>query len=152
MNSTLEKIKKTRQFILNSVNELSDAQLNKIPAGFNNNIIWNLGHMVAAQQGLCYLRSGLKTVVTEDFFQSFKTESKPERELSNTEIENIKQLLSSTLDEFNKDYENGIFKNYTVFKTRYDVEIGHIDEAVNFVLFHEGLHCGYIMALKRLVK
>ncbi len=152
MNSTLEKIKKTRQFILNSVNELSNEQLNKIPAGFNNNIIWNLGHMVAAQQGLCYLRSGLKTVVTEDFFQSFKTESKPERELSNTEIENIKQLLFSTLDEFNKDYENGIFKNYTVFNTRYDVEIGHIDEAVNFVLFHEGLHCGYIMALKRLVK
>lgn len=152
MNETIGKIKKTRQFILNSVNELANAQLNQIPSGFNNNIIWNLGHMVAAQQGLCYLRSGLKTVVTEDFFQSFKTESKPEKELSNSEIENIKQLLFSTLDQFDKDYSDGIFKNYTVFKTRYDVEIKNIDDALNFISFHEGLHCGYIMALKRLVK
>jgi len=29
-------------------------QLNKIPEGFNNNLIWNIAHCVVTQQLLCY--------------------------------------------------------------------------------------------------
>ncbi len=50
MNNKIEKIKKTRRFLLNLVSELSTDQLNEIPPDFNNNIIWNMGHLIAAQQ------------------------------------------------------------------------------------------------------
>ncbi len=151
MESTIDTIKKTRKFILNTLNELSIEQLNKIPAGFNNNIVWNLGHLVAAQQGLCYIRAGLKTVVDEKFFLAYKTDSKPDGTVTKEEFEKIKVLLFETLDQLEKDISKNLFVNYTAFKTRYDVEIKNVDEAVKFILFHEGLHCGYIMALKRAI-
>ena len=151
MESTIDTIKKTRSFILNVISDLSLEQLNKIPKGFNNNIVWNLGHLVAAQQGLCYMRSGLKTVIDEKFFLAYKTDSKPEGDVTKEEFEKIKSLLMSTLEQLETDQAKNIFMNYTAFKTRYDVEIKNIDEAIKFILFHEGLHCGYIMALKRAI-
>ena len=65
MTKQIEIIKKTRVSLLELVKDLSTEQLNKIPDGFNNNIIWNLAHMIAAQQGVCYVRAGLAPVVGE---------------------------------------------------------------------------------------
>lgn len=70
MNKQIEIIRKTRVKLLEMLSDLSTDQLNKIPAGFNNNIIWNLAHLVAAQQGICYLRAGLPMVLT--FYLSTK--------------------------------------------------------------------------------
>src|SRR5688500_5324635 len=111
MNDQIEIIKKTRAYILDSVKELSIEQLNKIPAGFNNNIIWNLGHLVAAQQGVCYVRSDLKPRVSDEFFNKYKNGSKPEAFLNDKDLKEIKELLFSTLDVLRQDYENGLWIN-----------------------------------------
>ena len=50
MNKAIERLKNPRMMLIKMLNELSTEQLNKVPAGFNNNIIWNAAHMVAAQQ------------------------------------------------------------------------------------------------------
>ena len=152
MIKQIEIIRKTRAFLLKNLEDLTTEQYNKIPDGFNNNIIWNLGHMVAAQQGVCYIRAGLASRVGEDIIALFKSGTKPERSFSEAEIENIKTLLSSTLDQLEEDYNNGIFSGYTAWSTRYDVELAGIGDAINFLPFHEGLHSGCIGALKRLVK
>lgn len=39
-----------RTSVLNLIESLTLKQINEIPAGFNNNIIWNLGHLVATDQ------------------------------------------------------------------------------------------------------
>jgi hypothetical protein len=62
MKKHLGWIKKTRTSLLNMISGLSLEQINKVPEGFNNNIIWNLGHLVSAQQGICYSRSGLSPI------------------------------------------------------------------------------------------
>ena len=67
MNNKIERIKKIRFFLISVVNELAVDQLNEIPSGFNNNIIWNPGHLTAAFQGVCYIRAGLKPVVNEKY-------------------------------------------------------------------------------------
>src|SRR5215213_63873 len=104
MNKQIEKIRKTRKFLLELIKELSTEQLNKIPHGFNNNIVWNLGHIVAAQEGVCYVRAGLKTWVDEGFFITYKPGSKPEGEVSGAQIETIKELFFSSLDVLEKNY------------------------------------------------
>lgn len=152
MTKQIEIIRKTRTFLLKNLEDLTSEQYNKIPEGFNNNIIWNLGHMIAAQQGVCYLRAGLAPRVAEDIISSFKSSTKPERPFSQAEIENIKSLLFSTLDQLEEDYNNHVFSGYTAWSTRYDVELASIDDALDFLPFHEGLHSGCITALKRLVK
>jgi hypothetical protein len=56
MNNKIDKIKKIRGFLLEQIADLTNEQLNTIPNGFHNNIIWNLIHSICAQQGICYLR------------------------------------------------------------------------------------------------
>lgn len=152
MNQQINAVRKTRSFILNLVADLTIDELNEVPEGFNNNIIWNLAHMVAAQQGICYVRPGLPTHITDAFFNSYKPGSKPEAKVDEKGVEEIKSLLFSTLDALEADLARGAWTSYPAWTTRYGNEIGSIEDAVSFLLFHEGLHTGYVMALKRVVK
>jgi hypothetical protein len=151
MNKNIESIRGPRKLLIELTKELSTEQINKVPAGFNNNIIWNMGHLISAQEGVCYKRSGLELKTDEIFFQSYRPGTKPEGFVDNDEVERIKTLLLSTLDELEADYNAGIFKNYTSVVTRYGIEISNIEDAINFLPFHDGLHMGCIVALKRLV-
>ena len=152
MKKQLEIIRKPRLFLLSSINELSLDQLNEIPQGFNNNIIWNMGHMVAAQQGVCYVRMGLPPFTGEEFFNRYKPGSRPEAPVAASEVDQVKEFLFSTLEQLERDYEQRIFGAYVPWTTRYGVDINNIDEALQFLPFHEGLHMGCIAALKKLIK
>lgn len=144
-------MRQPRLKIISALEAFSLDQLNTNPAGFNNNIIWNLGHMVAAQQGVCYKRAGLDTWVADSFFQKYKPDTKPEGYVDAAGFDEIKTLLQTSLDQLEHDYKNGIFTNYPTWTTRYGVEISSIDDAIAFLPFHEGLHIGYIMAMRKLV-
>ncbi|MEO7044554.1 MAG: DinB family protein [Ferruginibacter sp.] len=152
MQSIIENIRKTRQWLLESIADLTPDQLNEIPQGFNNNIIWNLAHLVSAQQGLCYVRAGLPTVIDEQTFNDFKSGTRPNGALEKEEIEKIKALMFSTLEQLQKDYDNKKFKDYTTFKTRYGVEMKTVEDAIEFLPYHEGMHTGVITSLKKLVQ
>ena len=151
MHPQINMMRATRTWLLNIIKDLSTEQLNEIPAGFNNNIIWNVGHLIAVQQGVCYLRAGLKTVIEEKFFLDYKPETKPTGAVSEDEINAIKKLLFSSLDQLESDLDKNIFTNYTAWTTRSGLEMKNIDDALSFLPFHEGLHVGYIMALKRVI-
>ena len=45
---------------------------------------------------------------------------------------------------------SGIFLKFKPWDKRYGMKLNSIDDAINFIPFHEG-HIGYIMALKKLV-
>lgn len=151
MEQQIENIKKVRLYLLDLVKDLSIEQLNHIPEGFNNNIIWNLAHIVAAQQGLCYVRAGLSPAMEDDLFQAYKSGSKPEGFVDAVKVAHIKHLFIPSLDQLLADYKKNLFIGYVPWNTRYNVELRSIDDAINFLPMHEGLHLGYIMALKRAV-
>jgi hypothetical protein len=71
--------------------------------------------------------------------------------ISKDEIENIKKLLIITLDQLEADYQNQIFNNYTSWFTRYGIELTSIDDVLKFLLFHEGLHAGGIIAIRKIM-
>ncbi len=152
MNKQIDPIKKIRFFLLELVKDLSADELNEIPSSFNNNIAWNLGHLIAAQQGVCYLRANAKPAVDEKYIATYKSGTKPEQYIDNSELSIIKTLMLSSIDQLQADYENNVFTHYTAWRTRYGVELANIDDAIRFLAFHEGLHNGYITALKKLVK
>lgn len=147
-----DNIRKTRIFLLEQVQDLSIDQVNKIPDAFNNNIVWNLAHLISAHQSLCYLRANVKPAVDEKYITEYKPGTKPEQFIDEKELSIIKILLLSSIDVFESDYQNKIFENYNRWTTRYNVELTNIDDAIRFLAWHEGFHAGYIMALKRLVK
>lgn len=105
MNKQIERVKKIRIFLLDVIKDLTPDQLNEIPAGFNNNIIWNLGHLVAAQQGISYARSGQPVFVPAKYMASYKTGTRPEHFVDAEEVEQIKLLLLLLSTSFNKTWK-----------------------------------------------
>jgi DinB family protein len=148
----IEILRKTRKFLLDLIDGLTIEELNEIPAGFNNNIIWNLGHMIASQQGVCYKRAGLNLTIEEKYFINYKPDTKPNNFIDAEQANEIKSLFLSAIDQLEEDYNSNVFADYPAWTNRYGVEHKNIDDTINFLLFHDGLHVGYIMALKRIVK
>ena len=99
MNSQIEKIRTTRKLLLTLIDGLTAAQLNSIPKGFNNNIIWNVGHLVVSLQGIFYVRAGLTPTLDNQYIQKYRTETKPESAASEEEIQFLKEQLFSSLDQ-----------------------------------------------------
>jgi uncharacterized damage-inducible protein DinB len=151
MSNPFERIRKVRQSVIDLVNDLSIENVNTVPNGFNNNIAWNLGHLFAAQQGVSYVRAGLSVPLEEKYFLKYKPGTRPEGDIELKELEQIKELLLTSINQVEADYNKNIFANYPKWTTRYGVEINNIDDALQFLMFHEGLHTGVIMAMKKLV-
>ena len=151
MDTAFDIIRKPRIDLIKKVKELSAEQLNHVPPGFNNNIAWNLGHLVATQQGICYVRAGLGLKVDESFYLLYKAGSRPAGLIDEKGISNIYDLLVSTIDEFEADYKHSMFTNYTAWTTRSGIEINDIDTLLRFLPYHDGLHAGTIAALAKIV-
>ena len=148
----IDNIRTTRTFVLDLIKELSLEKLNKVPHGFNNNIIWNVGHLVAAQQTICYVRCGRPISISEDFFNNFKPGTKPERFIQIDEEDEIKRMLFSSLDILEKDYQKNLFQPFTPWVTRTGINVNNINDAIIYMHHHEGLHTGIIYSMKRLVQ
>lgn len=153
MHFSLEVIPNTRKYLNKLLENTSLEGLNEIPRGFNNNIIWNIGHIIVVQQLLAYKLSGLPMMVSETLISKYSKDTKPEGFVPQSEVDELKDLLFSTIEKTKEDLNKGLFKNfqeYTVSTT--GNTLTNIDDALLFILFHEGLHLGYIMALQRAVK
>lgn len=136
--------------ILNSfIEDFSLEELNIIPQGFNNNLIWNIAHTIVIQQLLIYNLSGVSPNIPETMIKMFKKGTKPERDLTQAEVNDIKGLLFSTIDKTKEDYHNGLFKTYQEYTTSSKNTLTNVEEAIGFNSFHGGIHLGYILALKK---
>ena len=152
MLTTVDLIRQTRKNLLSVMDSLSEVELNTVPAGFNNNIIWNAAHVVTTIQLLCYKNSGLEGYLDERFVVRYRKGSRPEADISATEIEGVKKLLLDSADRLESDYEAGLFSSYEPYATSFGVKLNTIEDALGFMVIHEGLHLGYVMALRRAVK
>ncbi len=151
MNWAFDITLKNRKLMALFLDSMSIDQLNKIPIGFNNNIFWNIAHLVATQQQLVYGLSGLPMNVSDSFVAKYKKGSKPEENATKEEVEELKGLLFSTIKETEEDYGKCIFKDYNPYTTSTESTIKSVEEAIEFNNFHEGIHLGYILALKKLL-
>ena len=151
MDKYFEIIAQTRANFIQLLDGLTIEQVNKIPGGFNNNIIWNFAHTISAQQVLCYRLAGITPVVDENFIELFKKGTKPGTYIDQQKLNHIKKLSELTIEKLKLDVADNIFSNYTDYTTSYNVCLTNIEDAIKFVSVHEGLHYGYAMALRRLV-
>lgn len=150
IDKTLDVIRVSRKKVLDMTEGLSLQQLNCIPALMKNNILWNMAHLVATQQNVCYLKSGLSPLVDVSFIERYKPGTKPGGFIEAAEYEEIKQYLQLHIQRLEEDYKKGVFSGYNSFTsaTYPGVTIDTIDDAIGFIAFHESLHLGYIMAMK----
>ncbi|MDO9594873.1 MAG: DinB family protein [Lutibacter sp.] len=151
MQKNFDILIKTRQLILNITEDLTIEQLNKIPSGFKNNIAWNIAHLTVTQQLLCYKLSGLDCLVSEEMIADFQKGTAPNHIISKEEFETIiEQFLRLPL-QLEEDYNKGIFKNYSEYKTSVNITLNSVEDAIMFNTYHEGIHLGIILQLMKFV-
>ena len=151
MKKHFEYLKVTRNNVLKLIENLDLAQLNKIPEGFNNNLAWNLGHIVTTQQLLCYGLSSLPMALENDFISNYRKGSKPEGDINQADLDFMKNQMIVLADKMEDDYANGIFKEYKEYSTSFNATLGSVDDAILFNNMHETMHLGFMIALKKMV-
>ena len=141
----------SRNVLLALTQDLTAQQYNTIPKGFNNNIAWNLGHILITQQMLTHGLAGVPFTVDTALVATFGKGSTCRTNYNLKEIEAVKDAFLSALEATEKAYKNGIFKNYKTYTTSQGFSLNTIEDGIEFSNFHEGMHLGIIMALKKLV-
>ncbi|SEP78664.1 DinB superfamily protein [Hyunsoonleella jejuensis] len=153
MDFTFKVLENTRGILKKIIENNTLENLNKIPKGFNNNIIWNIAHVVVSEQLLAYKLSGLDSTLSDDMINTYRKDTKPNGDVSQAEVDEIKDLLLSTLEKTKEDYYDDVFENYNAYTVSTTGNtLTNIDEALQFVAIHEGLHYGYILALLKAIK
>jgi hypothetical protein len=151
MKETFEITESSRKLLYRLIENLTLEQLNMIPTGFNNNIIWNIGHIIVVQQMLVYNLSGLQMKTSADFVSRYKKGTRPTELVSEAEVLLIKGLLFSTIAQTQTDFEQNIFKDFTEYTVMTGFVIKNANDALAFNYYHEALHTGIIMSLRKLV-
>ncbi len=136
---------RTMEVFNNIMEEQADIQ----PAGFNNTIRWNLGHILTVQELMAFSFMNEPMALPEDLMKLFVPGSKPSEwestpptleALSNLlqeQTARIKQKLTGRMDE-------KLAKPFKDFQT--------VGEVLNYSIYHEGIHTGFLNALRRVVQ
>ncbi len=140
-----------RKTLVHFLNELSHEQLIKIPKNFNNSIFWNIAHILITQQLLTYKLSGLPLNIDVSLVEKYTKGSKATTDITKEEVDYVKNNLVSTVLKTQEDYNNGFFKNYVRYDTSVNISLNNIDESLQFMAFHDGIHLGVILSLKKVV-
>ncbi|MES2545295.1 MAG: DinB family protein [Bacteroidota bacterium] len=151
MQQSFDITRTSRKVVSQFLENYTLEQLNKIPVGFNNNIIWNIGHIIVVQQMLVYKLSGLPMQVSDEMVFNYKKGTKPETEVSQPEVDEIKSFLFKTIEQTEIDFGNKIFKNYQEFTTMSGFTIKNAEAAIVFNYYHEAMHTGIIMGIRKFV-
>ncbi|MEJ1221299.1 DinB family protein [Sediminicola sp. 1XM1-17] len=152
MEYLLDITLQNRKLLHKLLTETPREQLFEIPQGFNNNIWWNIAHVVVTQQLLVYKLSNLQMRVDDDMVEAYRKGTFPKGEASDEEVKMVAALLFSTLEWFKEDYDNGLFKEFNSYTTSVNVTLHKVEDSIAFNTFHEGIHLGAILALKRAVQ
>lgn len=151
MNYQLNLFRQNRENILELLDQITLEEGNATPQGFRNNIIWNAGHTLMAQEFLLYYFSGLPMNVPEEYPAMFGAGSMA-RTYTAAEFRTLKEYLRQTLEKVPQDLARGAFseKEYNPYSSEYfGATMSNIDEAFQFNVLHEGVHFGYMLALRR---
>ncbi|WP_350286523.1 DinB family protein [uncultured Croceitalea sp.] len=151
MNQLFTITTQNHKILYRYLTTVSLEKLTKTPEGFNNNIWWNIAHVVVTQQLLVYGRSGLPLNISLELVNKYRKGTFPDGEPEAKEISLIKELLINLPEKTKSDYEAGIFTSYEPYMTSPKIPLNSVEDAIAFNVFHEGLHLGTVMALAKLI-
>ncbi len=149
LNYQLDLLEITRKNILGITAAFDTDQLNLIPTGFSNNLVWQMGHVLVTQQLLQYTLSENTPHIPNDLIQKYRKGTRPEGTVDEKEIQFIREQLVHTSTLLRQDLKEGLFKAYKPYSTSYNATLSSIEEAVIFNNLHEAMHLGYIMSIRK---
>ena len=144
-NITLENRKILHHILMTTSKE----DLLFIPKEHNNNIWWNIAHVLVTQQLLAYKLSKVPMRLNDELVKEFSKGTHPTTSITDKQLKQVKETLIPAIEWTKEDYEKGIFKEFMQYTTSANVTLHSVEDAISFNLFHEGLHMGAIRAIQK---
>ncbi|RSD22546.1 DinB family protein [Mesobacillus subterraneus] len=135
-----------RSEILEVANTVSDEDAEKIPAGFNNNIRWNLGHIYLDQYLWIQAVAKEPADVPEKFNSWFGYGTSPADFTEETpSVRVLKELLKTQPARIKETYGERLEEEFA------PTEMGMhtIEQVLVRTIFHEGMHLQTILDIKK---
>ncbi|MEM7536569.1 MAG: DinB family protein [Chloroflexota bacterium] len=152
MSSALPVFRHTRNAIHKAVKDLSQEQAMAIPDGHDNNVAWNIGHVVAVQQRVCYGRNGLDMNMSEEMQSMYLPGTSPADWDTEPDFGALVTLMMDTLAQHEADHAVGKFGGeFQASTTPSGLHIADAETALMFNTYHEAQHFGMILALNNFV-
>ena len=138
----------TRFHMMRELEGLTDEQMLHIPDGREDNIIWNVGHLLCSISRLTYVFSGHPLPIPEGYLAMFGKDTSARDWKADPDVEAVLHRFVELATQIEYDYRNEIFKDYKALQIVPDDNIASIEEAIAFHCFHEGLHIGKVLTIK----
>lgn len=149
---SLELLRAARRNVHRICAAFSVEELNRIPAGLNNNLIWNAGHLIATLEGLTYGLSGLPQPSGPDFIARYRKGTAPHGDADAAECARILDDLLPSVDRFAADLDRLDWSNYREYATSFGVTLHDLGDAITFNNMHETLHLGAVLTQRTLLR
>lgn len=146
-----EQLNFVRQGTLNIVKELSEDQGNQIPPGFNNNILWNLGHIYYVQEIFAFHFAQEPMQLPKEYHKLFGVGTKPaDWTIESPTLQKLIELLQEQPHRIKERLSNRLNEKVVNPFTLHDLTMNTFGELLSFNLFHEGNHAQTIKMYKKL--
>ncbi|GAM11888.1 DinB family protein [Mesobacillus selenatarsenatis] len=137
-----------RSEILGVAATFSEEDAEKIPAGFNNNIRWNLGHIYLDQYLWIQAVTQEPAGVPEEFKSWFCYGTSPAHFTEETPtVSELKELLKTQPARIKDSYGERLEEEFA------PTEMGMhtIEQVLTRTIFHEGMHLQTILDIKKCI-
>lgn len=152
MDKLFETALFTRKSLVKILQNLTSEQMLKIPEPHRNSVFWNVAHLMVTQQLLFYRLSGLPLQIEEGFVERYGKGSIATEEVSKQDMSFVLENIVPLCEKSEEDYKNGLFRGYKPYMTSTGIELTSIEEALQFSTFHDGIHLGVVLSLRKLVQ
>ena len=110
-----------------------------------------MNHLTVTHQLLCHKLAGEPCLVTDEFIENYRKGSFPKEKVNKELFKEQKKLFLEIPDLTEVLFKQGKFKNYNSYMTSVGVELDSFEKALQFNNFHEGIHFGSLLALKKMI-
>ena len=146
LQAAADTLIQTRQRLADTLADLTQEQWFAQPEGFANNIAWNVGHLVIAQQLLCYWRLGVDGYDDPAMRPLYANGTSPADWTEQPNTAELLRLFVELPQKLSADIEAGKFDNYVMpesYEGRFPLP-QTVAHAFVFNQHHEGVHNGNI--------
>lgn len=151
--ASIQTAKTAHQLVIGSLQAIQEEIYDIRPAGFNNTIRWNAGHVVTMLNWFLSAGPVLNTKLPESYPGLFMTGTKPsDWTVAPPSKEELIQCLTAQLDDlFNVDVESLNMSLNAPFEMG-PLKLETAGELFNFAFIHEAVHLGIISSLVKAVQ
>ena len=147
----LEQTQEIRKYLLMSTRDLSEEQILTVPPGFKNNILWNLGHAVTDNCFMLYPPTGKEMPLPDSYWTWFAPETSPADWSETPDVNEVLENASRVLDQLVADCTADRMEEYEPLELGDGTVLKNIAQAIAHCNFHEALHLGIILSMRKLV-